>query len=170
MNITGYKIREQLRQLSLRIKTLQATYKESLFVFLNESTEDNDPRLIAAKISTLERQTTALQEVQAKYNLGVKVAVGGGLMSLLHAIKLIGGAGRLESMWRTAATSTGRSRWGDPLTERDADKDYAQRRIPVEEALTLASEASKRASEVRTAIAVGNAREVEMDVDPALFS
>jgi hypothetical protein len=73
-------------------------------------------------------------------------------------------------MWRSAAAPN-QERYGYSNDDvRDPNQVRAVATITPNEAAKLASQSAKRAGAYRAVIAVGNAREVEIeDLDPALF-
>jgi hypothetical protein len=170
MKVTGYMIREALKRLDLKLKALDSQFDESRFFF--EGEEKTPITTVAENIARTENMIGVLQEIRARYNLGVTVRPGGVSMTLLTAIKVVGGLGRLEKKWRDFSSTSGRRRSydSDGPSEMDPTKKYAQRSITTTQAMELATEVSRKASDLREALAVGNAAELDLDVDPALFA
>lgn len=174
MEITGYKLREVLKMKALELSTIQSTFDESLFTFQDECKDL--PGEIAAKITKLESDIAYLQAAQSEYNLNVKVTVKKGkdttfTMPLEVAVKMVGGAGRLSKMWRTAAQGDKRDRWdrGTPRTRNKEDL-IAKPTITKTAALAEAKIAEAFAAALRNAIAVGNNTVVAIDwIDEDLF-
>jgi hypothetical protein len=103
--------------------------------------------------------------------------IGDRSVSLCEAVKLAGGAGRVEKLWRTAAQDSGKS--GRGLFGRDMarskENEYARRQVPLQQALAESTKASEWSATIRAAIAVGNAAEVDaersgIELDAALLS
>ena len=75
---------------------------------------------------------------------------------------MVGGAGRLEKMWRSASTPT-TDRYSYREETRNKDAIVAERQISFDDAAAYARTASKRAAALRAAIAKGNASEMTLD-------
>ena len=171
MKVTGYDLREALRRWQLRRDTATSQFPKVLTAFKGESKAS--PADIAERVSIAENAIARLQTAQAAYNIAVRVVVDDEECSLLQLIKHIGGLGRVEKMWRTAATGK-EERFGFTLRAesptRKADEIVAERTISYEEAGKRAADYGKTLGEYRKAIAIGNAREVDIEsLDAALF-
>jgi hypothetical protein len=169
MKVTGYAFREAIRQHELRAKAAADTFDGTLKKFPDE--KKPSPQAVIEQFATSERAVARLQSAQAQYNLKVSVDVLGEHMTLSEAVKLVGGVGRIEKMWRNAAGGKkDRYGYGNAQDERDPSKVFAVETVSTDEAVKLASVAAKRAGAFRSAIATANAREVEIEnLDPALF-
>lgn len=170
MKVTGYKLREVLKMKSLELATIQTLFDESLQAF--EGDKKESPKEIADAISKLEKEVAILQAIQSDYNLKVAIEVEGIKMPLEAAIKMVGGAGRLSKMWRTAAQGSKRDRWdrGSAMTRNKEDL-VAQPTISKTEALLFAKKAERFAAALRNAIAVGNNTTVAIDwLDESLLN
>ena len=154
MKVTGYKLQHTLRELSHTRDIAAGQFDSSLKFFPGD--EKGDPKAVMAAYLEAEAKIARLQTGQALYNLKVQVDVLGKRMTLSEAVKLVGGAGRAEKMWRSVAAPK-----KDPI--------IAQRTITPMEAAALAKEAARWASALREAIQTGNAVEVEIELDTALF-
>jgi hypothetical protein len=170
MVVTGNKILDALDFLKERTKTLDSQFQASLYVFEGDPPKQ-DPRDLARELDEVNARIARLQEVQAAYNLRVQVEVQGESMSLQRVLQLNSGANRGKSLWAKAATPDTENPYAFQmgLRARDKDNEYAQPVVPLEEAQELANAATRRALAFKQAIRSGNAREIEMDVDPALF-
>lgn len=172
MKVTGYMLREALKQHQLRRDTAARAYAGSLKKFPDE--DKQTPQEVVSQFLEAETAIVKLEVAQMRYNLAVLVDVPGfGRVPLAHAIKAIGPEARAEKMWKTATGSVP-ERYASYRTddERDPDKVQAKPTITPAEATKLAVKMSKRAGAFRAAIATGNAVEVEVtleDLDPALF-
>lgn len=169
MQVNGYKLREALKMKALELATIQTLFDESLYVF--EGEEKESPKAISDKITKLEVAIAMLQAAQSEYNLAVKVEIEGKTLPLEAAVKMVGGAGRLSKMWRTAAQGNKRDRWdrGFPTTRNKEDL-IAQPTISKSDALEQAKAAEKLAAALRNAIAVGNNTVVAIDwIGESLF-
>ncbi len=163
MKITGYKLKELIKQAEMVRDTVASHFDDSLHKFEGDATKAT-PQEIVDKFRRADLALAQIQAVQAQYNLAVEVTVLGEKMTLLDAVKRVGGAGRIEKMWRSASgTKKDRYAYRDELT-RDKDTIRAKRTISKGAALELAQQAAKVAGALRAAIAEGNSREVELDV------
>ncbi len=163
MKVTGYRIQHALRELEAARELAHQQFVENVMQF--ESQEDKlELPEVFARFTALERKIARLQIFQANYNLAVQVNVGSETMSLHEAVKLVGGAGRAEKMWRDVVkgkTANPYSRFSEGT--RSKDQEYAKRSVSVNEALGHAKLASKTAAALRQAIQVGNATELDLE-------
>jgi hypothetical protein len=168
MKITGYQLREALKQQELRRDTAARAFNGSLKKFPDETKEE--PGEVVTEFLDAENKIAQLQVAQMAYNLAVEVVVQNSTMSLAAAIKRIGGPARAEKMWRTAAgPKPERYSYRDDDT-RNADVIVAKPTVTSAEALKLAQSSAKLAGAYRAAIATGNAKEVEIqDLSSSLF-
>jgi len=169
MNVTGYKLREALRRWQLRRDTASGQFSKVLIAFPNE--KKPSPYEIAEQVLTAELSIANLQAAQSYYNSQVRVMVGATEITLLECIKRVGGLGRVEKMWRTAATVK-EDRYASlhDIRTRKADEVVAERTVTYEEAGKNAAELGQRLGAYREAIAIGNAREVDIpNLNAALF-
>ena len=169
MKTTGYGLREAIKQAELRRDTAANAFNGSLKKFPDEQKET--PQAIVEAFTKAERALVSLQVAQMRYNLSVQVEVNGEKMTLAEAIKRVGGAGRIEKMWKGAiAEPTKRNSYMDDVDERDATKVRATRTVPAAEAMKLATTSGKKSGSLRAAISVANGKEVEIEgLDSALF-
>jgi hypothetical protein len=169
MRITGYKIREALKQWQLRRDSVETQFSGALFAFEDE--QKAHPDEVAESILTAETAIATLQTYQTQYNMGVHVDVEGlGRVPLLTCIKRVGGLGRLEKKWR-AASSAKEDRYGlnEPDT-RDPTRLVAKRVVSFDDARKRTEALVKRLGALREAISVGNAQLFEIqNLDAALF-
>lgn len=164
MKITGYALREAIKQQELKRDTAAASFRGSQTKFPDE--EKPTPHQVMTAFATAEGALVALQEAQMKYNLAVTCEVFGEKTTLATAIKTVGAAGRVEKMWKSAVPA-------DNYYEsevRSPDQIRAVRTLKAEEVLSLSIKAGKKAGALRAAIAIANAREVEIEnLDRSLF-
>ena len=173
MKVTGYMLREAIKQHELRRDTAARAFDSSLKRFPDE--EKESPNEIIVAFSKAEQAVAQIQEAQMRYNLAIMVDVTGSYasnkttMTLAKAIKLVGGAGRVEKMWRSA-TGPKKDRYYREEDEIDPSRIRAKATVKPSEAIKEASLAGKVAGSLRAAIATANARELEIeDLSPALF-
>jgi hypothetical protein len=105
------------------------------------------------------------------------VTVNGELISLLQAVKAVGGANRLANLWKEVAGINAHSlhhrRRYDPYAGqqvREEGQEYAKETVTSREAGEKARAASKKARAVQAAISFGNAQEIDIDINPELLS
>lgn len=168
MRVTGYSLREAIKQHELRRDTAARSFKGSLKAFPDD--EKETPQAIVDQFTKSEQAIARLQVAQMKYNLVIAVEVLGEKITLAEAIKRVGGLGRTEKMWRTALGPKEDRYAVYDENVRDPNKVIAKNTIAQSDAVRLAAEAGKKAGAMRAAIAQGNGREVEIeDLDPSLF-
>jgi hypothetical protein len=167
MKVTGYQLREAIKQHELRRDTSAQEFAGSLKQFPGE--EKDAPENVVARFLAAEWAIAQLQVAQMRYNLAINVAHEGVEITLAEAIKRVGGEGRVEKMWRTA-TNPKTDRYGYNDDERDPTRVRAITTISTSEIVKRATVAGKRAGSFRAAIATANAREVEIEnLSPVLF-
>jgi len=168
MKITGYKLREAIKQQELLRDTAASMFDDTLKVFPGET--KSAPQDVVKAFLVAETNVAKLQTAQMRFNLAVKVDILGEKMSLAEAIKRVGGQGRVEKMWRSAANSKRKDRYGYDDDELDPTKVRSTLTITPDAAVKLASSAGRVAGAYRAAIATANAQEVDIeDVTPELF-
>ncbi len=162
MKITGFLLREAIRRHELRRDTAVNQFDDSLSKFPGE--DKRSPDSITEEFVAAEAAVAKLQAAQSAYNLRVEVDVLGEKMTLCEAVKRLGGAGRIEKMWRTAAGGK-KDRYNsyNPDNVRREGETRAERTVSVDAAMHRARKLAAVASALRAEIARGNLR----DVDPA---
>lgn len=162
---------DRLEELKEQAQTLDTQFKAALFQFAEERGAQPDPRELMREYAEVEQKVAILQESQSAYNLRVAVAVEGESMSLERAVKLIGSANRVKNQWKSASqeSSNPYSAYG-AQRQRDKENEYAERMVPVEEAIRLSEAAGRQAAALKRAIRAGNATEIELELDEALFA
>lgn len=176
MKVTGYALQQAIKARQEDRDLLQGQFSGSLFKFEDEV--KRNPVEIAEDLEKVEREIAQLQAAQGVYNTKVTITVGGQDISLLQAIKQIGGANRLAGLWKGVASSTagtlsaGRRNRYDPYgsaSVRDKEQEYAKATVTAEDAINKAKETSKAARAMRAAISAGNATSVEVEINPELL-
>lgn len=168
MRVTGYRLRHAIKRLEQRRNVAVRQFKDSMYVFEGESKPT--PGDCMAQFRACEDKMAALQVAQARYNLAVEVEVLGQSMTLHEAVKRVGGAGRAEKLWREVAEEEHEYGWHTSVRARSTDQEYAERVLPVNDCLDHADAAAQLANALREAIAMGNAREIEVEgLEPSLF-
>jgi hypothetical protein len=168
MKVTGYKLREAIRRAVTRRDILDRQFKESLWAFEDKS-ELGPPSKVAKEFAAADEAVARLEEAQQIYNSKVMLNVQGQRMSLAQAVKRVGGAGRLEKMWKSAALDTGRDRYDSMRRTRSKDDIHATRQVSVQEALKHQQEAASFLSDLRAAVAEGNTTALEIEIDSSLL-
>lgn len=168
MKVNGHMIQGAIRELTHQREIAAAQFGESLYAFPDEKRPR--PGVLVAAHRECDVSIAQLQVLQARYNLAVTVEVDPGKMTLHEAVKRVGGAGRVEKMWREAAKDLGRGRYDSRTLERSATTVTASRTVTVEECMAAAKIAGRHAAALRAAIQRGNVVEVDFEnVDPDLF-
>jgi len=166
--ITGYLLREAIRRWELRRDTASNQFEDSLTKFPGETKPD--PNGLSAQFAHAEDVIAKLQTAQNRYNLAIEVEVLNGTMTLAEAVKRLGGAGRLEKMWRTAAGgSNKKDRYGYQSDTRQAGEIRAEKTVSVQVAMDNANRAAVFAGAIRAAIATGNGTQMpaeKIGLDP----
>jgi hypothetical protein len=171
MEVTGYKLREALRRQTLRRETASSQFNDSLKKFPDE--EKATPDDVIKKVRSAEEAIATLQVAQTRYNLAVRVEVPGSRVqkTLLECIKRIGGLGRIEKTWRSAATAKERSSlYGDDERTLEPGVVRQKRQLSFDEASSRTEQIDRELAVLREVIAVGNAHKVDMeDLDASLI-
>lgn len=170
MKVTGYKLMQSLKELAYAKETAEEIFDDSLWKFEKET--KISPEEAMQKLKDAETAFATVQAAQALYNQSVKVNVQGKSMPLSLAVKLVGGAGRIERKWRMASKMNNRQGiLGYNLAMKKEDNiEYARKTIEPLVAMVKAKEAAKYAAALREAVQVGNAVEQDiMDLDPKFF-
>lgn len=177
MKINGYRLQQAIKSRQEDRDLLNGQFSGSLFKFEDEV--KRSPVEIAADLLKVEQEIAQLQAAQGVYNTKVVITVDGQDITLLQAIKRVGGANRLANLWKQVAQQSagtlpnGRRNRYDPYGHgavRDKEQEYAKATVDAETAIQKAKEAAKAARELRAAISAGNAKEVDVDVNPELLS
>lgn len=167
MKITGYRLQHVIREKDAELSVVISQFGDAFMVFPDD--DKPHPKDLHKRISKLEEEITELQVAQARYNLEVEVEILGKKMTLSQAVKLVGGAGRAEKMWRgKASLKKDRYSYGDD--SRDKEHIYAKRVMTPEECLAEAKTSARWAAAIREAIQVANATEIEIDVGAELLT
>src|SRR3990167_8019674 len=130
--VTGYTLREALKRWRIRRDVADKQFKDSLWAFASDEGQKVSSEQISKNYAEADYNLAKLQEIQQEFNRTVAIDVQGRKMTLALAIKLVGGVGRRESMWRNAATDTGRDRryYGGREMSRSTDEEHAKRTVP----------------------------------------
>lgn len=170
MRVTGYQLRDALKTYELRAEAANRAFEPSLVRFASETKKTPDE--VAREYTAAHDAIARLQVAQMKYNLAVTVKVGAMSMTLAEAIKRMAAPVRIAKLWKEAMGKK-KDRYGLSGVEvvRDKDKEYAVASVTAEEATAFAQKSAKEAAAYRSAIAVGNAQEVDIDgLDAALLA
>lgn len=169
MKVTGYKLQHKLRELHHERDIASAQFDKGKFAFPGE--QKVTAKEAFARLQAVEKDIAKLQTAQTQYNLAITVEVSGESMTLCEAVKRVGGAGRMEKMWRSvAAPKQDRFSYRNDDLVRDPSQERAEPTVTVAEAAALAKEAAKFASALREAIQVANATEIEIEIDKGTAS
>lgn len=174
MKVTGYALREALRKWQLKRETAAGQFADTLFEFPTARGKKPKPHEIAEKVDRAERAIAALQTAQALYNASVWVTLPfyGESVQLTRAIKLIGALGRVEKLWRIAATGKrdkyASFRSDDPKRLKEGEM-LAEPTITPEEAAKSVEGYASQLGAIRQVVAVANATEITIDLEPGLI-
>lgn len=169
MKTTGWALKEAIKEHELRRDTAARSFNGTLKAFADDKKQS--PQEVVEEFLARERSIASLQVAQAEYNLKVRVKHDGREITLCEAVKLIGGLGRAEKMYRSAtgAKPDRYSSYAD-TDVRDPKQERAKETISPKEAAVLASAQARVAGRLRAAIATGNGTEVEIEsLSPSLF-
>lgn len=169
MKVTGYKIQHKLKELEQLKEVSAQQFNDNIMQFESQA-EKLDLKDVFATYTSLEKRIARLQAAQCLYNLSVDVNVLGEKMTLLEAVKLVGGAGRSEKMWKDVVKGNRTRHHMYTEQTRSKDQEYAVRSVGMNDAVGFAQQATKIAGSLREAIQVGNATEIELDLDETLFA
>lgn len=170
MKVTGYQLREALRHWRSVLDGAAADLKGSMFYF--DEKDKADPIAIADEYKKAEDAVARLEEAQQRYNLYVKVEIAGEEYTLAYAIKAIGMASRFASTWKSITTDKEHSRmWGDRYERvRNKDEVHAKRSISKEDVTKIRNAANKHAADIRQAVALANAKKVDINIPEGLIN
>jgi hypothetical protein len=169
MKVTGYKLQHKLKELEQLKEVYAQQFNDNIMQFESQS-EKLDLKEVFGNYTDIEKKISRLQAAQCLYNLSVDVSVLGENMTLLEAVKLIGGAGRSEKMWKDVVKGNRTRHHGFGEQTRDKSSEYAIRALSLNDSVQFAQQAAKIAGSLREAIQIGNANEVELDIDEILFT
>lgn len=158
--INGYMLREALKRWDRQRKITSKMFNSCLFTFQG----DKKPSAISImeQFQVADRNYARLQELQQEYNHNVSVTLRNTnntqeTMQLSLAVKLVGGAGRIEKMWSDSiGEKEDRYSRYERQTQRSKDVDYATRTISEGDCMTYANAASQYRSDLVSAIARAN--------------
>jgi hypothetical protein len=174
MEVTGNQLREALRRAIFRKTIYEKQFSESLYRFEDE--KKDTPVAVSENFRQSDEAIATLQDLQQQFNQKVQVSIQGESgrkqITLSLAIKLVGGAGRLEKMWRTAAGGGEKDRYdryGGTTRQRNKDIIEASAQITSGDAMKEADKAARRASSIREAIAIGNSQSVDFNIPKGLL-
>lgn len=165
MNVNGYRLKRMLRSLERRRGYLKNRWSDSLWAFPGE--EKPNPEALLDELREVEFNLAQVQTAQARYNLEIEVDVKHGgereRMSLLEAIKRVGGASRLEQMAKAASSSEEQYYYGHSPHTRSTEAEHATRQLAPERAAERMDQLGEYAEALREAIAIGNETTIDID-------
>ena len=169
MKISGYGLREAIKQHELRRDTAAGSFNGALMKWPGE-TKDTPQEVVTAFLEG-EAAIAQLQTAQMRYNLAVTIEHEGQTLTLAEGIKRLGGLARAEKMWRSVATPKA-ERYGSPMDARERSEGVVTTvpTVSTSEAVRLAQKAAKVAGALRAQIATANAVLVELDLSPTLLA
>lgn len=166
MLVTGYALREAIKQWELRKDAANRVFEDSLKVFPGE--EKPHPSKLIEQYLAAEVAIAQLQTAQSQYNLLNTFDFEGRKITLCEAVKSLGGYSRVEKLWRTAAGGK-KDRYGHNDDMRDPEKIYSVQVVTPAMGVEQSSIAARRASALRAGIAASNATMTDLDLNPELL-
>lgn len=166
MLVTGYALREAIKQWELRKDAANRVFEDSLKVFPGE--EKPHPSKLIEQYLAAEVAIAQLQTAQSQYNLLNTFDFEGRKITLCEAVKSLGGYSRVEKLWRTASGGK-KDRYGHNDDERDPEKIYSVQVVTPSMGVEQSSIAARRASALRAGIATSNATMADIDLNPELL-
>jgi hypothetical protein len=165
VKVTGYQLQSAIKELQESRDLLQKQFEGSLHKFEDE--KKRDPIELASEIERYERRIADLQAAQGVYNARVNVSIEGQQMTLLSAVKQVGGANRIVNLWKGVAGANAKDAdiYGYSRRERmvrSKEQEVAKETVSADKAIELVQTASKRARALRSAIQFGNAVEIDL--------
>jgi len=164
MKVTGYTLQSAIKD-TTKARALLNKRVRTLLTRFDDEPSDQSFEDAAKELFRLEANLAKLQVAQARYNLEVQVPLpmSNKTITLLEAVKRVGGADRVETLWQNATVD-------DHSAYRDKDWVFPKRTVPMKICLEKAQQAHKFTSLLRQAIQVGNATEVDLeDIESSLF-
>ena len=160
----GIKFERPSNRWRLQRDVASGQFDQSLYAFAGDENSVLTPQQVMESFDEADRAIARLEEIQQRYNQTVRVQVQKETTTLALAVKLVGGAGRREKMWRSAA-SPKRDRYSfrDEVRSRNKDTEYANRTITQEDCVDFSRAAARYASALRNAIARGNNSDVDIE-------
>ena len=169
MEVNGYQLRDALTRARLELHVAEQQFTNSLMAFEGE-TKSSPDEVVDSYLKANEK-VCRLEAFQEHYNQQIMVEVQGKQMSLALAVKLKGGASRIEHMWRNATNDASDPYYGRRQLARNKEEEYAQRTISVVEAVKRAAKASRYTAALKNAIAQANTRSLQVvDIEPDLLA
>ena len=166
MKTTGYKLQAAIREQQERRALNEKRWANGQSAWPKDVKKTPNPDKFMSEILDAEQKIAQLQTAQAQYNLKVEVTVQGEKMPLYQAVKLVGGAGRVESLWKEVAKNEPADRYGGGV--RDKDSIVSVKLISADDATEEADKASKYARALREAIQTGNATVLDISLADGL--
>lgn len=174
IKVTGYSLRTAIKRWTIKRDSATHRFPTTLHKFKDEAKAN--PEDVAAEIEAAESAIARLQTAQVLYNAQVEVELGGKTMKLAEAVKRMGGATRMEKLWKgvagldaQTARYRGSSIYGETAPVRNAGQEVADKTLSPESAAQKAAESAAFVSALQEAIASGNGTKIELDIDNSLF-
>lgn len=177
MELTGHRIKNTIKAWELKREALQKRFNEVIYTFPSNgdpSVETKQESLleVSTKLNEVEAAIAKLQEIQSVYNMSVDIKHSeNSKFTLCEAIKRIGGAVRMEKLWKKIVAEKEEKSYYSPRESNVRNKDaiYARLSITDEEAMEKALFFTNLSSVLKSAIAEANTVKIEMDVNQNLF-
>lgn len=175
MKINGVMLREAITVWEMRRDASAKRFPNAFFAKDAEvlSGKWESPTVHMNNFMLAEGNIAKLQAVQARYNIETMVSFSNGgqteKMSLCEAVKRQGGLNRAANMWREQTKQEEDKYESHRMAYADKAQEYPSRRVSLRESVDSAARMVTLAAALRGAVAVGNTREMEVDLSPSLF-
>lgn len=162
MKTTGFQLQQRIKELKRDVEMYATQFENGKMRFEDENKPTAKEAYLAYR--QCEDKLANYQTAQTYYNMHIMVKVGNETITLAQAIKLVGGAGRGEAMWR-GIVAPKKDRYGRDTTTRSTEEVRAQPTYTMEEARQFAQDTANFASDLRYAIQMANAQEMDIPMD-----
>lgn len=175
MKINGVMLREAISVWEMRRDAAAKRFPKAFFAKDAEvlSGKWESPAVHMNDFMIAERNIATLQSIQSRYNLDTSVSFSFGgetqKMSLCEAVKRQGGLNRAANMWREQTKEEEDKYESHRMAYADKNQEYPTRRVNLRETVDSAARMVNLAAALRGAVAIGNTREVEVDLPQSLF-
>jgi hypothetical protein len=165
MQVTGTRIRHEIKIATAELASKKNIFEKSLMVFPDENKPS--PKGIATEILSAEHKLSMWQAAQKFYNSTQVFEFQGNQVTLQYAVSVVGGFSRIAAMWKKAAgivktDSYSRRYSSSDTATRSKDTETATPTIGKEEAFEEYKKAEKITDELRVIIGRNNGITVDI--------
>lgn len=165
VKVTGFKLKQKIQQAEIKRDSLRTALYSSFTAF--EGEEKEHPAELSSQLHEIESRIANLQTIQTILNNTINTQHG----LLTTVVKKLGGATRLEQVWRDKVFEKQRRRayyGGDNDKVRKHDEEYAKSVLTQKQLTEFFSDQVSYTATLREIIATENAREVTLKVSEEL--